>query len=133
MKRVLAFILSIVIFVSVFAVVVQAISVYNNHTMVTNTNFAITDDGVASVYTSYDAYEDVMTGATITITIKKRSFLFFWNEVTTHTLYSTKTSYSNLFEYQLSGGGTYKCEVEYVISGTAGEADVIPFEDTLTY
>ena len=132
MKKIFVFFLAVLIMVSSL-VVVQAASVYTNHTMRASTNFSITETGIAEVYTCYDAYEDVMTEATITITIKKRSLLFFWNEVTTHTLYSTETHFVNLYEYQLSEKGTYKCEVEYVISGTAGEDDVLPFEDTVTY
>lgn len=133
MKKFFTFILAIIFIVSVFSVIVQAASVYTNHTIRTNTMFIISETGLADVYTSYYARENVMTEATITITIKKRTLLFFWNEVTTHTLYSTEYDYNNSFEYQLSEKGTYKCEVEYVISGTAGEADVLPFEDTVTY
>lgn len=133
MKKFLAFFLMIIVFVSTFTVILQAASVYNNHTMRTSTAFSISETGLAEVYTCYNAYENVMTEATVTITIKKRSFLLFWNEVTTHTLRSTETFFTNYFEFQLNDTGTYKCEVEYIISGTAGEADVIPFEDTVTY
>ena len=131
--KILSFIMATVFIFSVLAVTVYAASVYNNNTIRTSTGFIISDSGLASVYTSYTGREGITTGATITITIKKRSFLIFWNEVTTHTLYSTDVEYSNTYDYQLSGSGTYKCEVEYVISGTGGADDVIPFEDTASY
>ena len=135
MKKILAFFIAVVVFVSAFSLVIQAesASLYNNHTMRTNTAFTISDTGLAEVYTSYYAYQDVMTEAVITLTIKKRTLLLFWSEVTTFTISSTKYNYSHIFERQLDERGTYKCEVEYVVYGTAGEADVIPFEDTVTY
>ena len=74
-----------------------------------------------------------MTEAVITLTIKKRTLLLFWDEITTFTISSTEPNFSHTFERRLSETGTYKCEVEYVIYGTAGEADVIPFEDLATY
>ena len=131
--KILSFILALVFCFSLLSSTLLAASVYTNHTMRVNTNFYISETGVADVYTSYYGYEDVMTEAVIHITIKKRNLLFFWNEVTTHTLYSTDYDYSNVFSYQLEKKGTYKCEVEYIIYGTAGEADVLPFEDTRTY
>jgi hypothetical protein len=135
MKKFVAFLMAIIIFCSVFSVILQAesASLYNNHTMVTMTNFSIDDDGLATVHTSYEAYKDVMTEAVITLTIKKRTLLLFWSEVTTFTISSTETRYTHIFERRLDEKGTYKCEVEYVVYGTAGEADVIPFEDIVTY
>lgn len=133
--KLLSFVMAVIMCVSLLASVAQAASAstYNNNTLRTSTAFNIRDNGQADVYTSYTGWEDVMTEATITITIKKRSFLLFWNEVTTHTLYSTEIEYANTYTYQLSSSGTYKCEVEYVISGTGGEDDVITFEDTASY
>lgn len=131
--RILSLVIAIILCASIFSSVVYAISVYNNNTDTTSTGFFISESGLATVYTSYSGWEGIMTDATITITIKKRSFLLFWNEVTTKTLYSTQNDYSNTFEYQLTEKGTYKCEVEYIVSGTGGEDDVIPFEDTVTY
>ncbi|MBQ8496006.1 MAG: hypothetical protein IJ489_00925 [Clostridia bacterium] len=135
MKKIVAFFMAIVVFVSAFSLVIQAesISTYNNHTIRTNTNFYISDTGLAEVYTCYDAYEDVMTEAVVTLTIKKRTLLLFWDEITTFTYSATDTRYYHIFERQLHETGTYKCEVEYVIYGTAGDPDVIPFEDLVTY
>ena len=135
MKKIVAFLMAVVFFCSVFSFVIQAesVSLYNNHTMRTSTSFTISDDGLAEVYTSYAAYEDVMTEAVITLTIKKRILLLFWDEITTFTISSTETLFNHTFQRRLSETGTYKCEVEYVVYGTAGEADVIPFEDLVTY
>lgn len=129
----MAFLLAVVVLASSFSLMVQAVTPRNNHTLMTNTSFTISDTGLAEVYTMYHAYEDVMTEAVITLTIKKRTLLLFWSEVTTFTISSTQPQYSHLFTRHLDERGTYKCEVEYVIYGTAGEADVIPFEETVTY
>ena len=45
----------------------------------------------------------------------------------------TEERYSNVYSYQLTSTGTYKCTVTYTVYGTAGEADVIPFERTVKY
>ena len=42
-------------------------------------------------------------------------------------------SYYESLSYQLDKTGTYRCTVEYVISGTGGADDVLTFEDTKTY
>ena len=132
-RKILSLILVFMVLVCVFATSVQAASTYTNNTIATTTNFYISDSGLAMVSTNYTGRENVTTQAKITITISKRSFLFFWNEVVTTTLYSTEIYYSNVYEYQLPSKGTYKCEVEYCISGTGGADDILTFEDTATY
>ena len=133
MKKFLAFLMAIVILTSAFSFIVQAVSPRNNHTIATATSFTISDTGLAEVYMRYNAYEDVMTEAVITLTIKKRTLLLFWTEVTTFTITSTEPTSYHTFSRRLDERGTYKCEVEYVVYGTAGEPDVIPFEETVTY
>ena len=131
-KKLLAMTLAVMILISSFALTAQAISTYNNHTSWTDTAFYINEMNEAEVHSFYRAYES-MTEATITITLKKRTLLFFWDHVMTFTLHSTEQTYSNVFYYQLTKNGTYKCEVEYCISGTGGEADIITFEDTASF
>ena len=131
--KILSLTLVFMVLVSVLATSVQAASTYTNQTAMTNTNFYISDSGLADVSLCYEGREGLTTQAKITITISKRSFLFFWNEVVTTTLYSTEIYYSYVYSYQLSSKGTYKCEVEYCISGTGGADDILTFEDTATY
>lgn len=131
--KILSFMLVFMMLVSVFATSVQATSTYTNQTAMTNTNFYIDSTGMADVSVCYSGVEGLTTQAKITITISKRSFLFFWNEVVTTTLYSTEIDYSYIYSYQLSSKGTYKCEVEYCVSGTGGADDILTFEDTATY
>ena len=119
--------------VSQFCLLADDISLCNNNTGMTGTVFTISSDGTANVYVCYEGYPDVTTGATINITIKKRTLLLFWSEVVSDSITVSGDYYSNEFYYQLEDKGTYKCNVEYIVSGTMGADDVIPFEDTAVY
>lgn len=107
----------------------------NNNTILTDTTFSITSDGVANVSVYYRGYPNVATGATIDVVIKKNTFLFFWSTVVDESYEIVGERYSDEFEYDISsnGHGTYKCFVTYTISGTGGPDDVIPFEASDTY
>ena len=59
------------------------------------------------------------------LTGKDRTIMHVWK--------SSKNDTIVLCQYQLSSKGTYKCEVEYCISGTGGADDILTFEDTATY
>lgn len=109
------------------------VSLCNNNTLSTSTAFSISNDGTANVTVEYDGYPNITTGATINITIKKRTLLLFWSEVVTDSVTVSGDFYINEFYYQLEDKGTYKCNVEYIVSGTGGADDVIPFEDTAVY
>lgn len=124
-----------IIIVSVFQFVVLAndINLLNNNTFFTDTSFTISADGTANLYVCCEGYTNVTTGATINITIKKRTLLLFWSEVVSDSITVSGDYYSNEFYYQLEDKGTYKCNVEYIVSGTGGADDVIPFEDTAVY
>lgn len=136
MKRKICFILMLVmILVASLQVSLLAsdASLYNNNTLRTYTSFVISDDGIASVNVEYNGYSNITTGATISITIEKRNFLFFWSDVESETITISGYRYSNELAYQLEDAGTYRCTVEYVVSGTGGADDVITFEDTAEY
>lgn len=116
-----------------FVVCASDISLLDNNTNYTNTSFDISNDGIATVGVRYDGYSNVTTGATISITIEKRNLLFFWSDVVSETITVSGIRYSNELTYQLDDTGTYRCTVEYVVSGTGGADDVITFEDTKSY
>ena len=131
--KILSFILSIMILVSALTTSIQAASTYTNQTVSTNTSFQISDSGLASVSLCYAGREGLMTNAKIVITISKRTYLFFWDVREEATFYSKELYYIHLYETQLYSKGTYKCEVQYIISGTGGADDILTFEDTETY
>lgn len=136
MKRKISIILVLTlvfVVVSQFCLLADDISVCNNNTATTLTAFTISDDGTANVYVDYDGYPNITTGATINISIKKRTLLLFWSEVVSDSITVSGEYYYNEFYYQLEDKGTYKCNVEYIVSGTMGADDVIPFEDTAVY
>ena len=104
-----------------------------NNTGLTKTRFVITDTGDAIVSVKYEGYPNITTGATITIKIEKRSFLMFWSDVVEEIITVSDTFYFNELHYQLEDTGTYRCTVEYVISGTGGTDDVITYEEEQKY
>ena len=109
------------------------VSLYNNNTMSNYTSFTITESGEARVAYGYDGYENITTGAVVTIVIEKRNFFFFWDEVTTEYFAIPDESYDGYYTHQLSSKGTYRCTVTLRVGGTGGEDDVFTFEDTKTY
>lgn len=123
------------VFVSIaqFSVLASDIMPLNNNTLAAKTRFAISDTGEAVVSLNFEGYPNVTTGATISIKIEKRNFLLFWTDVVEETITVNNYYYENAFYYQLEDTGTYRCKVEYVVSGTGGADDVITFEDTKTY
>ena len=105
----------------------------NNNTLVVNTNFIISETGKAAVTVNYEGYPNVTTSAVISIKIEKRNLLVFWSDIVEETIVVNGSYYVNELHYQLNKTGTYRCTVEYVISGTGGADDVITFKDTKTY
>ena len=132
MKKLLSFMMVLAMMVSILMLPLQAATPRSNYTVDANAEFQIKSDGRAEIFVFYEA-NDAMTSAQINITLKKRVFLLFWEDVTTFTFNRTEKSFSNTYIYYLQEEGTYKCEVEYIISGTAGANDVSNFEHTATY
>lgn len=136
MKKFLMRVLTVaLVFTFIFqtAVFADGISLFNNNTADYYTQFGISSNGEANVTVYYDGYPNITTGATITVKIEKRNLLVFWKDVVEETYSVSGVSYTNTYTYQLDKTGTYRCTVEYVISGAGGADDVITFEDTKTY
>lgn len=141
MKKILSFIFTaifILLFVfqaTVFAAQAETFSARNNNTSFTVTSFNVYEGGRAIVHVKYSGYAGITTGAKISITIKKNTFLWFYSTVVDETYNIVGEDYSESYYYDLSdsGSGTYKCNVTYTISGNGGADDVIPFEDKQSY
>ncbi len=136
MKRKMISILSIAlvcILLCQMMVSASDITLFNNNTSHTATNFSISSTGKASVTVRYIGYSGITTGATISVKIEKRTLLFFWSDIVEQTYSISGYQYGNVYEYQLEDTGTYRCTVVYTISGTGGADDVISFEDTSEY
>ena len=115
------------------SVLASDISLFNNNTDSTATRFTISDTGEARIYVDYKGYPNVTTGATICIKIEKRNLLVFWKEIVNDVYYFREESHAETFVYQLEKKGTYRCTVDYLISGNGGTDDEITFQDTKTY
>ena len=107
---------------------------YNNTTHV-YTSFIISASGMSSVDVDYTGKQNITTGATIEITIKKRFLLVFWTTEIEEEYTVYGTNYDHTYQYDLTdyGTGTYKCLVTYTISGSGGADDIIEFEDTASW
>ena len=123
------------VFVSIaqFSVLASDIMPLNNNTLVVKTRFSISDTGEAVVSLNFEGYPNVTTGATISIKIEKRKFLLFWTDVVEETITVNNYNYADALHYQLEDDGTYRCTVEYIISGTGGADDVITYEHEQKY
>ena len=136
MKRKICWLFALVfVFASVaqLSVLASDIMPLNNNTGLTKTKFAISSTGDAIVSVKYEGYPNITTSAIITIRIEKRNFLLFWSDVVEETITVKDSRYYEELHYQLNKTGTYRCTVEYVISGTGGADDVITFEDIQKY
>ena len=135
MKKTFSLLLAIcfIYFLICLPIYADNISLYFNNTSNTSTSFAISSSGTARVYVNLMGYQGVTTGGTINITIEKRNLLVFWNEVVSDTITVTGYMYDDLLYYQLPESGTYRCTVEYEISGTGGTNDIITFTDKASY
>lgn len=136
MKKKICLLFALVfVFASVaqFSVLASDIMPLNNNTGLTKTKFAISNTGDAIVSVKYEGYPNITTGAVITVRIEKRNFLLFWRNVVEETITVNDSRYYEELHYQLNGSGTYRCTVDYVISGTGGADDVITFEDQKNY
>ena len=109
------------------------ITPYYNNTINTETVFAVMSNGEANVSVYYEGHSSITTGATVRIKIEKRNLLVFWTEVIVDIHYFREASHAETFVYQLEKSGTYRCTVEYLISGTGGADDEIVFQDTASY
>lgn len=136
MKRRISFVLALLIISTIglnSLVFASDISLYNNNTAGMNSAFAISETGEAAVLLNYEGYPNVATGATITIKIEKRTLLLFWSDIVDETITVVGSSYFNELHYQLEDKGTYRCTVDYCVSGTGGEDDLWTFQDTAKY
>lgn len=134
MKRILS-VLLVFVMLATFAASVFAndISLCNNNTATTATDFVISSTGLAMVGYGYNGYTGIATGATIEIKIEKRTLLFFWSEVVYEIISVSGERCEEVYTYQLSSKGTYRCTVTYSVYGMGGPADILPFERTVTY
>lgn len=134
-KKICILFVLVFVFASVvqFSVLASDVMPLNNNTNLTKTRFLITDTGDAIVTVNYEGYPNITAGAVISIKIEKRNLLLFWNEVVEETIIVNDSRYYEELHYQLEETGTYRCKIEYVVSGLGGADDVITYEHEQKY
>ena len=132
MKKILAIVLCTILFIGAFGSAVFAsdtndgiMPCFNNVGLI-DSSFAIID-GEAIVLVSYMGYPGITTGARITTQLQKRSFLFFWSDITEWVDVSYEEDAMFEHSYPVSSG-TYRVKIKYEISGTGGATDVVEDE-----
>ena len=118
MKKIIVFILTLVLLVNTFLVSVSAnTDIDASNTGVTprwsncatvNTNFGVAND-VAQCFIDYWADETVFTYAVLKVTVEKRFLLVFWKDVGEWSTVSY--DYAPMFcaEIPVDGSGKYRC------------------------
>lgn len=106
---------------------------YNN-TFGTDSSANIDGIGKISIAFSYDGYEGVTTHANIDIKIEKRTLGIFWSDTDMNwnqTYYSVSKSGERNF--LVPSTGTFRVTLTYTIYGSGGAADVVTYQQELTY
>ena len=137
-NRIISFaMLAILLFamaVPAFAAIGGGITPYYNNTNITESDFAISEDGIATTHFTCRGYRGVTTKIVAETKIEKlvgSSWVQVegasWTDEST--LYYCSKSYS----IQLQSTGTYKVTYTFTVSGSGGANDVIVREIERTY
>ena len=135
MKRLIALILCIVIFVTTTVTVyADSIQPFSNNVGSTNTTFTISSSGLATVKNTYNGITGVTQSSEIVTKVQKK-FGLIWITVDngSWTDTSTSTNFSKSHSVQLSSTGTYRAHVVFTVSGTGGSDDKITKNIEKTY
>ena len=136
MKKIIILICCFMMVLSISTVGVSAsnydISLCSNNVGNTDSVFYIDDNGEAAVSVGYFGYPGITTGATITTKLQKQNGSS-WDDVIEWTDGATGFMFSNEHILQLYERGTYRVQIEYVVSGSGGADDVITEEYFQTY
>lgn len=107
---------------------------YNN-TISASSAATISSTGMLTVSNQYSGIQSKTTSAVITTQVEKKTFGFFWKNVSngewTDTIYNFR--YAGSHTLQLPSSGTYRITVVYTIYGSGGAADVIECEIIKSY
>lgn len=82
--------------------------------MQATSSFEVNSQGVAYIFASYTAYEDVVSYVQINITLEKRVMLLFWKDVDSWSYQSSAVNYATDIELDV-GSGTYRASFEYIV------------------
>lgn len=142
MKKILVFILTMVLLVNTLLVSVSA----STDTLGTNsgitprwTNCELCDttfgvaNGVAEILIDYYADETLFTYAEFEVTVQKRFLLAFWKEVDVWTMTTYEHSAYYATHIPVDGAGKYRAKFYLEFYGNTGEVDVVEHTSTYDY
>ena len=105
----------------------QGISPRLSHTDSARFSFSATANG-GYIDVAYYGYDDSFVRADLTVKIEKRFLIFWWNEVDTWSVSSTKVEDMFSHTFSLTGSGKYRATFTLTVTGNDGTVDTIPFE-----
>ena len=102
----------------------QGISPRLSHTEGANFSFSATANGgyIDVTYYGYDSF----VRADLTVKIEKQFLFFWWTEVDTWSVSSTKVDDMFSHTFNLTGSGTYRATFTLTVTGNDGTVDTIP-------
>ena len=115
-----------------------AATTYNN-TISASTQSSVSSNGKLKTIMQVIGIKDRTTRIEVELYVEKRILGIFWSRVdidlpnNVWTDFVNASQYSNTFTTQLNSTGTYRVKGQFTVYGSGGAADVIPFEDTVTY
>lgn len=123
----------------VYAYTEDIVTPYFNNISSVQSYARISESGRLTVTNTYEGRSTYVTKAVITTYIEKKVLGLFWTKIDigmtnnewVDTIYDHV--YAGSHSVQLSGKGTYRVSIEYVISGTGGSEDIIADEITVEY
>ena len=142
MKKIIVFILTLVLLVNTFLVSVSASTdSMSSKTEVTprwtncatvDTNFGVINN-TAEIFIDYFAREELFTHAVLKVTVEKRFLLVFWKDVGEWS--TTSYEHSAMFgvDIPVDGSGKYRCHFYLEFYGNTGEVDVVEHTNTYDY
>ena len=131
-------IMNFLIFTVMLFIVLQITTLANDvlrpkhNVATTTTNISVFSKGQAIVNVRYMGYQDITSGAEITLKIEKKNNSF-WEDVVSRTYRTDEAYHSNKLADSLSEMGAYRFTVTYTISGSAGEDDIVRVQEERIY
>lgn len=142
MKKIIVFILTVVLLVNTFLVSVSAstgnaladtgVTPRWTNCVTCDTSFGVIDDN-AEIFIDYYAREELFTHAVLTVTVQKRFLLAFWKDMGEWT--TTSYEHSAMFTafIPVDGSGKYRCHFYFEFYGNTGEVDIVEHTNKYDY
>ena len=142
MKKIIVFILTLVLLLNTFLISVSAstgtaladtsVTPRWTNCVTCDTSFGVAN-GVAECFIDYFADESLFTHAVLKVTVEKRFLLVFWKDVGEWSVTSYEHSAYYFANIPVDGSGKYRCHFYLEFYGNTGEVDVVEHTNTYDY